>query len=62
MILEFNKYGHNARVTVSDVDGDVLIGLSTYPTHAQMAVPLDVAIKLADEIIAIARKQIKEAA
>ena len=62
MSIRFESLGQSANIGVSEIDGNVLISLSTYPTHAQMAVPLDVAIKLADEIIAIARKQLKEAA
>jgi hypothetical protein len=64
MSIRFESLGQSANVSAIEIDDgkEVLISFSTYPTHAQMALPLDVAIKLADEIIAIARNQLKEAA
>jgi hypothetical protein len=62
MNIQFTTLGQSANVTVSEIEGDILISLSTYPTHAQMAIPLEVAVKIADGIIAIARKQLKGAA
>lgn len=62
MNTQFTTLGQSASVSVSEVDGEVLINLSCYPVLAQACLPLDVALKVADEITAIARKQLKEAA
>jgi hypothetical protein len=63
MSIQFKKLGQSANVNVTKLDDeDVVLTFSSFPTTASMALPMTIALQLADEIIAIARKQLKEAA
>ena len=63
MTTQFETLGIKGSISAQGMsDGDVLISLSSYPMHAQMAMPASAAVALADEIIAIVRNQLKEAA
>lgn len=53
--------GTHSSVTVQRTDSDtILISLSVYPMSSMMAIPFDVAVKMATEIIELANGKIEE--
>lgn len=58
-----DKLGANSSIdAIKTDDGGVMLYMNTYPMSAMYSMPMDVAIKVATDILQIANAQMKEAA
>lgn len=59
----FETIGVHSSISVQETDsGDLLISQTCYPMSSLFAIPMQTAVKLANDILEIANAQIKEAA